>query len=498
MADTSIPSIQTGRRMMVRGATGARAKPSVARRPLLLTVVAAAVATATLAPAGTANADWTQYRGDKTRSGRASWLGPGPSIGTAAPRGRLLWRRFIGRPGENNEPAIQASAPIIGPDGTVYVGAARPAPDHLYAYRPDGKLRWSTDLQGYSVYGTPALRSDGRMLVVGDRFRPDLPHVQRAFVVNTRDGSIAARTPVTETMGGSPLVNARGDFFYRDGDAVWKIPHSDHRSRPSSKLVARHVYPVTGGPGIADFLSAVWEGLSECFPGCDFDRTGPPALAFPVGKYLPSPAISSCGDLVSPLREYLQRRWGDLFGNEAEAAAVSTPAVGQGGRGYVALEGQHLAAYEQNGEEGWKKKWPSQPVSIAIGHPRTLNLVRSECQFLDRGGRLVTQVREERFRDRLFVLLGDGRLAAVDPLAKVGRTVWIKEAPRKLVGEPAVVATASGEQVLVSGIGRLYAFDARDGEELWSVRLDSRALGSPAVADGRIYVATRTSLWAIR
>ena len=33
---------------------------------------------------------------------------------------------------------------------------------------------------------------------------------------------------------------------------------------------------------------------------------------------------------------------------------------------------------------------------------------------------------------------------------------------------------------------------------LWSVRLDSRVLGSPAVARGRIYVATRTSLWAIR
>jgi outer membrane protein assembly factor BamB len=96
------------------------------------------------------------------------------------------------------------------------------------------------------------------------------------------------------------------------------------------------------------------------------------------------------------------------------------------------------------------------------------------------------------------VLLADGRMAAVDPTPTSAHTAWIKEARQRLVGEPVVVATAAGEQVLVSGISRLYAFRARDGEQLWSVRLDSRALASPAVAGGRIYVATKTSLWAIR
>jgi outer membrane protein assembly factor BamB len=458
-------------------------------------LVAAALATATLTPAGTASADWSQYRGDETRSGRAPWLGPRPSIGTAAPRGKVLWRRFIGGPRADGEPAIFASAPVIGSDGTVYLGAGRAAPDDLYAFRPDGTLRWSRDLEGYSVYGTPALRGDGRMLVVGDRF---FPHRQRAFVVSVRDGSIAARTAETESIGGSPLAGPPGDFFYRDGDAVWRIPSNDHRSQPRSEVVARHVYDVTGGPGIGDFLSAVWEGLSGCFPGCDFDESGPPSPGFPVGKYLPSPAISQCGDLASPLREYLQRRWSDTFGKEAEAAAVSTPAMGQSGRAYVGLEGRHLAAYDQNGEEKWKRRWVSQPLSIAVGHRPALDTVRSECHFIDGRGRVATHVRPQDFRDRLFVLLADGRMAAVDPTPTSAHTAWIKEARQRLVGEPVVVATAVGEQVLVSGIRRLYAFRARDGEQLWSVRLDSRALGSPAVAGGRIYVATKTGLWAIR
>ncbi|MDQ3723061.1 MAG: PQQ-like beta-propeller repeat protein [Actinomycetota bacterium] len=86
----------------------------------------------------------------------------------------------------------------------------------------------------------------------------------------------------------------------------------------------------------------------------------------------------------------------------------------------------------------------------------------------------------------------------MDPTRSTARAAWITESRNALVGEPVVVATASGEQVLVSGRRRLYAFRARDGEELWSVQLDSEALGSPAVADGRIYVATRISLWATR
>jgi outer membrane protein assembly factor BamB len=496
------PAFSSARRFPVphRSARHARLAPSrresrpLKTYPVFGTILAAAaVVTLTLALPGKANADWTQYRGNEARSARAPWLGPGPSIGTAAPVGRRLWRRFIGRPDANGEPAIFASAPVIGPDGTVYIGAARKAPDHLYAYAPDGTLRWSTDLRGYAVYGTPALRRNGRMMVIGDRFDRDR---QRAFIVNSRDGSIEATTDVSNEMGGSPLVNRRGDFFYRNGDAVWRILHSDHRSRPSSQLAARHVYPVTGGPGLEDFLSGVWEFLQKCFPGCEFDSTGAVAPPYPIGRYLPAPAISRCEDLTSPLREYLQRTWSG-FGRETKTAAVTTPAMGQGGRAYVGLEGQRLGAYDARGRENWKLKMASQPVAVAIGHIASPSPVTSQCYSISSSGRSQTWVEQDRFRDRLFVLGGDGRLVALDPSRSSATTVWSTGA-RDLVGEPVVVATAAGDQVLVSSMRRLHAFRAEDGAELWSVRLDSRVLGSPAVAGGRIYVATRTSLWAIR
>ncbi|MDQ3723060.1 MAG: hypothetical protein M3376_08355 [Actinomycetota bacterium] len=194
---------------------------------------------------------------------------------------------------------------------------------------------------------------------------------------------------------------------YRDGDAVWRIPRGDHRSRPGSQLAAKHVYPVTGGPGVGDFLSAAWELLSTCFPRCDFYGSGT-TPAFPVGRYLPSPAISPCGDLAAPLREYLQRRWTDAYGLEAKAAAVSTPAMGQNGLAYVGLEKRYLAAYDQNGREKWKQKWISQPVSVAIGRATTRDPVNSHCLSIGESGRVQHSSEQQRFRDRLFVLLGDG------------------------------------------------------------------------------------------
>jgi outer membrane protein assembly factor BamB len=51
--------------------------------------------------------------------------------------------------------------------------------------------------------------------------------------------------------------------------------------------------------------------------------------------------------------------------------------------------------------------------------------------------------------------------------------------------------------VVVAGRNRLYGFRGDDGDVLWSVALDSPAYGSPAVGNGRIYVATHRTLYAI-
>jgi outer membrane protein assembly factor BamB len=57
-----------------------------------------------------------------------------------------------------------ASSPVVGSDGTIYVGSWN---DKLYAINPDGTCKWSKEMYG-SVETAPALDSSG-VIYVGDR-----------------------------------------------------------------------------------------------------------------------------------------------------------------------------------------------------------------------------------------------------------------------------------------------------------------------------------------
>ncbi len=73
------------------------------------------------APAG---APWPQFRQDPTHQARSQAVGP--RVG-APP----LWRYAAG--------GIVFASPVVGPDGTIYVGSAG---SYLYAINPDGSTKW--------------------------------------------------------------------------------------------------------------------------------------------------------------------------------------------------------------------------------------------------------------------------------------------------------------------------------------------------------------------
>jgi outer membrane protein assembly factor BamB len=75
-------------------------------------------------------------------------------------------------------------------------------------------------------------------------------------------------------------------------------------------------------------------------------------------------------------------------------------------------------------------------------------------------------------------------------------SVRLKPGP---VGAPVVARLSTGPWlVFVAGSqNQLHAF-REDGTVLWTVTLDGPVLGSPAISDNRIYVATQRSLYAIR
>ncbi|AMW33265.1 PQQ-binding-like beta-propeller repeat protein [Fervidobacterium islandicum] len=66
--------------------------------------------------------------------------------------GQLVWTRYLGNAG-------YFSHPSIGDDGTVYIVAGK-----LYAFTPDGTLKWQFNGDGYLQYG-PTIDSDGKIYV---------------------------------------------------------------------------------------------------------------------------------------------------------------------------------------------------------------------------------------------------------------------------------------------------------------------------------------------
>jgi outer membrane protein assembly factor BamB len=80
---------------------------------------------------------------------------------------------------------------------------------------------------------------------------------------------------------------------------------------------------------------------------------------------------------------------------------------------------------------------------------------------------------------------GADGVAAID--AATGRIRWLHEGNNVVY----FVGPAAGDGVVVHGdsLGLVVALDERTGAELWRVQLSSRLAGTPAVIDGRVYLA---------
>lgn len=64
-----------------------------------------------------------------------------------------------------------ASSPALGPDGTVYVGGCD---NQLHAYTPAGKSQWEVTVSGDAVLSAPALGADGTIYVANQDSRREI------------------------------------------------------------------------------------------------------------------------------------------------------------------------------------------------------------------------------------------------------------------------------------------------------------------------------------
>ncbi len=141
----SRPSGGPGRRLM-HTTVGA-----VAFGMLLLAAGAPHFTTVEAQPASLlAESPWPKYRRDERHTGRSARAGPASN--------RLKWTFSTGR--RDAEGGIETD-PVIGPDGTVYIGANN---GFLYALDPEtGDLRWAfpTGFDTFAIYSTPFVDRQG-------------------------------------------------------------------------------------------------------------------------------------------------------------------------------------------------------------------------------------------------------------------------------------------------------------------------------------------------
>ena len=97
------------------------------------------------------------------------------------------------------------ASPMVGPDGSIYVGANN---SNLYALTPDGRLEWlfEAEREIAGIWSTPALSRDGRTLYFG-------ANKGGLYAVNCADGSLKWQYSIVGSLYSSPAVDATNTVY---------------------------------------------------------------------------------------------------------------------------------------------------------------------------------------------------------------------------------------------------------------------------------------------
>src|SRR5215207_433933 len=131
--------------------------------------------------------------------------------------GRILWTfrfgEFPGRraPVVSHSPPAGAdgigsgASPMVGPDGTIYVGANN---SNFYAIAPDGRLEWlfEAEREIAGIWSTAALSPDGATLYFG-------ANKGGLYALHRHDGSLRWQYPIVGSVYSSPAVDATGVVY---------------------------------------------------------------------------------------------------------------------------------------------------------------------------------------------------------------------------------------------------------------------------------------------
>jgi outer membrane protein assembly factor BamB len=355
---------------------------------------------------------WGMHQHDLQHTGRS------PFVGIRSSSMAVQW----------SQPVRPVTSPIVGPEGTVYVGT-----DNCTMVAVDGRagsIKWSFYLASVGtaavctdVMDTPALGRDGTVY---------FGTTQNVIALNGTTGALVWKfSPSQAYVSSSPAVTADSTVFVGSGD--W------------------HVYSING-------------------------RTGAVLWAFATGGVVTaSPAVGLDGTVYVGSNDFsvyaivgntgaLRWRYQVTFGDYVQ----SSPTIGADGTIYVGCFDSFLYALTPDGALKWKTQTNNAIiVSPAIGLDNTV-FVASEPAYL---------VDDAVFEYTLYAFHGS-----------TGALRWARNMPSSLTSP---VLDAGGTVYVGSQSEHtLYAVDAHTGNLKANFSADGMISSTPTIGNGVVYLAT--------
>ena len=205
------------------------------------------------------------------------------------------------------------AGPVIGPDGTLYLGNEQGT---VMTFRPDGTLGWTYQIPGQSIVASPVLDSAGSLYVIGikrftdHRVNPPEQRMNAILHKLSPAGALIQQTPLPVVYGASGTTAAPNIWKSGNTEVIiipiaYEAPmHGGQETHllaysPSGLLMADTKIgyssgTVTGGSGMSDakVYSCLIPPFVHCFLPVGFSSPGKPQHA-PVPQPLPTVATYS-------------------------------------------------------------------------------------------------------------------------------------------------------------------------------------------------------------
>lgn len=360
-----------------------------------------------------------------------------------SPFAPVRWESPIG------EPII--SAPVVGEDGTIYVGADN---KKLYAFKKDGAVKWSITLGGNS-YAAPAIGPDG------------------TIYVRTWDD----RKLVAVSSGGRKL---------------WEFALGNSSKLPAKEILF-HAPPVvgadgtiyTGGTEVDGKLYAVApNGIKKWI----YD-TGAPVYSIAIGAdgKIYAGTKNFFGNQVTHPRIYALNPNGTLKWKSAESFAISSLSIGIDGTVYAGIEYSGIHAF--NPENGSSQRIPSESGG---GNIASILAGTNGYLYMADGRRL-----SALGPDRKLKWVTDFQYINADPIKG---TKWTL--PNAAIGNDGIIYATEVEDMVKDVVYKTnlkYTLMGRnaEGKVVWKYK-SNEMIGKPAFgSDGTVYAAAGNKLLAL-